>query len=187
MNLASDYIEDNEESKALLSNTINDVSAKTDLSIGGKKSTKSRKNVSASNTIAEVDEMDGHEFEKWCAKLLGENAFEGVSLTKASGDQGVDVLAAKDGIKYAFQCKCYASDLSNTPVQEVAAGMKLYKCHVGVVMTNRHFSSGAKELAAATGVLLWDREKLISMIPHKTEVQGEEAFDADSIIAEFKE
>ena len=31
-------------------------------------------------------------------------------------------------------------------------------------MTNQHFTNGAKELANATGVLLWDREKLFQMM-----------------------
>ena len=36
-------------------------------------------------------------------------------------------------------------------------------------MTNRHFTSGAKELAKATGVLLWDREKLLQMMSNEEE------------------
>lgn len=32
------------------------------------------------------------------------------------------------------------------------------------VLTNSHFTGGAKELAARTGTLLWDREKIISML-----------------------
>ena len=47
------------------------------------------------------------------------------------------------GNKYAIQCKCYSSDLGNSPVQEVHAGKSMYNCHVGVVMTNRHFTSGS--------------------------------------------
>lgn len=31
-------------------------------------------------------------------------------------------------------------------------------------MTNQYFTAGAKELAEATGVLLWDREKLEEML-----------------------
>ena len=85
-------------------------------------------------------------------------------MTKGSGAQGVDILAIKDSIKYAIQCKNYASHLGNTPVQEVNAGKLYYKCHVGVVMTNSTFTQGAKELAAATGVLLWDRIVLSKMI-----------------------
>lgn len=108
--------------------------------------------------------MEGHEFEYWCAELLRKNGFTDVEVTKGSGDQGVDVLAVKDGIRYAIQCKCYSSNLGNGPVQEVNAGKSLYRCHVGVVMTNRHFTPSAKELATATGVLLWDRDKLEEML-----------------------
>lgn len=110
-----------------------------------------------------IDNYNGLEFENWCATLLKNNGFVNVEITKASGDQGVDILAQKNDIKYAIQCKCYSSDLGNSPIQEVHAGKSMYNCHVGVVMTNRHFTNGAKELAKATGVLLWDREKLLQM------------------------
>ncbi len=113
--------------------------------------------------MEEVDDMDGREFEEWCADLLISNGFINVKGTPASGDQGVDITAQKDDVKYAFQCKCYTSDLGNTPVQEVFAGKCMYDCHVGVVMSNRYFTSGAKVLAEKTGVLLWDRDKLASM------------------------
>lgn len=111
-----------------------------------------------------VDGMDGHDFEYWCAELLKKRGFQNVEVTKGSGDQGVDVLAEKDGIKYAIQCKCYSHDLGNSPIQEVESGRIFYGCHVGVVMTNRYFTSGAKELAKKTGTLLWDRDYIEKMI-----------------------
>lgn len=114
--------------------------------------------------LARIDCMEGHAFERWCADLLRKNGFTNVEVTKGSGDQGVDVLAVKDGIRYAVQCKCYSSDLGNKPVQEVHAGKAMYHCQVGAVMTNRRFTPGAKALAEATGVLLWDREKLVEML-----------------------
>ena len=114
--------------------------------------------------IASIDGMEGHDFEYFCADLLRRNGFSEVSVTKGSGDQGVDVLATKGGIKYAVQCKNYASPLSNTPIQEANAGKTFYNCHVGVVMTNSTFTTGAKSLAQATGVLLWDRAVLQTMI-----------------------
>lgn len=112
------------------------------------------------DAVSEVDGMDGHEFEYFCADLLRKDGFSEVSVTKGSGDQGVDILATKGGIRYAIQCKNYASALGNTPVQEVNAGKTFYNCHVGVVMTNSTFTAGAKTLAQATGVLLWDRAVL---------------------------
>ena len=108
--------------------------------------------------------MEGHEFEHWCADLLKKNGFSNVEVTVGSGDQGVDVLARKDGIRYAIQCKCYSKDLGNKPVQEVNTGKTIYHCQIGVVMTNRYFTKGAKDAADATGVLLWDRNKLKQMM-----------------------
>ena len=111
-----------------------------------------------------IDCMEGHEFEHFCAKLLVKNGFTNVEVTQASGDQGVDIIAIKDELKYAIQCKNYSSHLGNTPIQEVCAGKMYYQCHVAAVMTNTTFTSGAKELAKATGVLLWDRTMLEKLI-----------------------
>lgn len=121
-------------------------------------------NFANTKTLGTIDTMDGHEFEHWCADLLRKNGFSNVEVTPASGDHGVDVLAEKDGVNYAIQCKCYSNDLGNTPVQEVYAGKEMYRCQVGVVMTNRYFTTGAKQLAEQTRVLLWDRDKLQSLI-----------------------
>lgn len=111
-----------------------------------------------------VDLMEGHDFEHWCANLLLKTGFSSADVTPGSGDQGVDIVAVKEGVRYAVQCKCYSSDLGNKPIQEVYAGKEMYNCQVGVVMTNRHFTNGAKELAGRTRVLLWDREVLASLI-----------------------
>ena len=107
--------------------------------------------------------LDGYQFEYYCADLLKNNGFQNVIVTKGSGDQGVDITAIKDGVRYAFQCKYYSTSLGNTPVQEVYAGKVIYNCHVGVVMTNSTFTKGAIEAAEKTGVLLWDGDKIRSM------------------------
>lgn len=117
--------------------------------------------------IDEIDNMEGIAFEKVCADILSYNGFKNVEVTQGSGDQGIDVLAEKDGIKYAIQCKRYSNKLGNTPIQEVHAGRKYYKCQIGVVMTNNYFTKGAVELAEETGTLLWDRDKLIEMMENK--------------------
>lgn len=120
-----------------------------------------------SDIMLRVDNMEGLDFEFWCADLLRKIGFSGVEVTRGSGDQGVDVLAEKDGIHYAIQCKCYSSDLGNKPVQEVNTGKAVYHCQIGAVMTNRHFTAGAKEAAQATGVLLWDRDWIQSKLERR--------------------
>ena len=110
------------------------------------------------------DDLNGNEFENFCAKVLRYNGFEKVSLTQGSGDQGVDIIAYKDSIKYGIQCKCYSADIGNKAVQEVLAGKTFYDCDVGVVLTNRHFTKSAVELAKKSRIRLWDRDKLLQMV-----------------------
>lgn len=122
------------------------------------------KNSSNQVNTARFDEMDGHEFERFCANVLRQNGFENVSVTIGSGDQGIDIIAYKDGIKYGIQCKCYHSDIGNKAVQEVYAGKTFYNCHVGIVLTNRDFTRSAIDLAEKDGIILWNRTKLLQMI-----------------------
>lgn len=111
-------------------------------------------------SMAHIDKMEGHEFEQFTADLLRKLGYERVEVTPGSGDQGVDVIAVKNGKRYAIQCKRYAQKLGNKPVQEVFAGKTIYGCSIAVVLTNNYFTEGAKEAAKATGVELWDRDTL---------------------------
>lgn len=104
-----------------------------------------------------MDAMEGHDFEYYCADLLRDNGFLEVEVTKGSGDFGADILAEKDGITYAFQCKCYDKPIGVKAVQEIYAGRDYYGRMVGVVMTNQYFTQPAVELAQKLNIMLWDR------------------------------
>ncbi|WP_026519091.1 restriction endonuclease [Butyrivibrio sp. FCS006] len=110
-----------------------------------------------------MDEMEGHDFEYYCADLLKANCFLEVEVTKGSGDFGADILAEKDGITYAVQCKCYDKPIGVKAVQEVYAGRDYYDRMVGVVMTNQYFTQPAVELARKLNIMLWDRGYLDDM------------------------
>ena len=114
--------------------------------------------------LDDIDMFDGREFEIFCAKIIRKNGFSNVKVTPVSGDQGVDIIAYKDNLKYAFQCKHYSNSLGNKPIQEVFAGKTFYQCNVAVVITNSTFTEGAKVLAKSTGVLLWDRSVLHKLV-----------------------
>lgn len=114
--------------------------------------------------IRSLDEIEGHEFEYYCAELLKKRGFEEVSVTKGSGDYGVDVLAEKDGVTYAIQCKAYTTPVGVKAVQEAYAGREFYDCMVGAVLTNQYFTKPAVEAAKKFKILLWDRGYLDSMI-----------------------
>lgn len=120
--------------------------------------------VYSENIATDIDNMEGHQFEYFCADVLRRNGYENVYVTKGSGDQGVDIRAERDGIKYAIQCKRYNNLVGNSAVQEVCTGKEFYGCHVGIVMSNNYFTKSAHELADKTGVVLWDRNKLLELM-----------------------
>lgn len=114
--------------------------------------------------IRSLDEIEGHDFEYYCAELLKKRGFEEVFVTKGSGDYGVDVLAEKDGVTYAIQCKAYTTPVGVKAVQEAYAGREFYDRMVGAVLTNQYFTKPAVEAAKKLKILLWDRGYLDSMI-----------------------
>ena len=112
----------------------------------------------------EFDLLEGHEFEYYCADLLMKRGFEAVEVTRGSGDYGIDILAERDGVTYAIQCKCYSAPVGVKAVQEAYAGRDYYDCMVGAVLTNQYFTQPAVEAAKKLKILLWDRGYLESMI-----------------------
>ena len=111
-----------------------------------------------------LDEMEGHDFEYFCAELLEQNGFIDVEVTKGSGDYGVDVLAEKDGVTYAVQCKRYDGPVGVKAVQEAYAGRDYYDRMVGAVMTNQYFTEPAVAASRKLKILLWDRGYLETMM-----------------------
>ncbi len=114
-----------------------------------------------------IDDMEGHEFEYFCAGLLKDNGFMEVEVTKGSGDYGIDILAEKEGVTYAIQCKCYADPVGVKAVQEAYAGRDYYDRMVGAVLTNQYFTAPAVDAAKKLKILLWDRGYLEDMMEGK--------------------
>lgn len=112
----------------------------------------------------DFDSMNGQEFEDFCVKVLRRNGFINVKVTQGSGDHGIDVLANKNGKRYAIQCKCYSQNVGNKAVQEAYSGKDIYSADIAAVMTNRFFTRQAQMDARKLGVQLWDRNKLNNLI-----------------------
>lgn len=115
-------------------------------------------------SLHDLDDIDGIDFEELTCDILVANGFETAENTQASMDFGVDVLACKDGITYAIQCKRYHGPVGIEAVQQIYAGRAYYECHVAVVLTNQYFTSNAHKLADKIGVALWDRDMLEQLL-----------------------
>jgi len=100
-----------------------------------------------------IDDLGPLEFEQFCADVMSDYGWQS-KTTKGSGDQGVDVVAERDGIKAVLQCKKYTSPIGNKAVQEAHAGKVHYNASIAAVVSNMPFTQSAKELASTTGVHL---------------------------------
>lgn len=98
----------------------------------------------------------GHAFEYYCADVLRNYGYINVNVTVGSGDYGVDILAEKDGLKWAIQCKYYNSHIGIKSIQEVYTGCSYYECDKAMVMTNTDFTKDAINLANKLDVCLFD-------------------------------
>lgn len=124
-------------------------------------------------TCEAYEEMDGHDFEYFCADLLSRRGFSEVEVTKGSGDYGIDILAEKDGVTYAIQCKRYTTPVGVKAIQEAYTGRDFYDRMVGAVMTNQYFTTPAVEAAKKLKILLWDGGYLAEMVEEeKREIIG---------------
>lgn len=104
-----------------------------------------------------IDDMDGNEFEHYCAMLLEKVGYIEPEITPGSHDYGVDIITEREGITYAFQCKCYSEPVGVAAIMQIYAGRDYYGKMVGVVMTNQYFTGPAVKMADKLNILLWDR------------------------------
>nr|WP_321498668.1 SUMF1/EgtB/PvdO family nonheme iron enzyme [uncultured Methanolobus sp.] len=117
--------------------------------------------------MAEIDQMSGYEFEEYIATLYNSLGYS-VQQTALSGDQGADLVLAKNGERIAVQTKRYTNKVSNKAIQEVVASKALYGCNRCIVVTNNYFTKPATELADVNDVELVDRTQLKNLIYNVT-------------------
>ena len=114
-------------------------------------------------TLKEIDKMKGLDFEVFVGELLTQHGYKTQNI-KGSGDFGVDVIAEKNGTKYAVQVKRYTSNVSRTAISDAVAGKFHWDCEKAWVVTNSYFTSDAKLLATSTACKLTDRDDLKRMM-----------------------
>lgn len=108
-----------------------------------------------------IDRMNGFEFEEFVSEILIAKGYRDVTVTKKTGDFGVDAtcfpVSPKDKRRIAIQIKRYNSPVSVGAVQEVVAGAAMYKAELKIVITNSTFTTNAKLLAENNDCVLVDR------------------------------
>ncbi|WP_281885718.1 restriction endonuclease [Paenibacillus sp. YYML68] len=112
------------------------------------------------SNIRDIDKLEGIAFEDFMASVFQRQGYI-VSGTKASGDDGIDLIIETHGRRIGVQCKRYSGNVSVSAVQEVYAGKGMYDCDEALVVTNSYYTHPARRMADKLGVALWDRNNLI--------------------------
>ncbi|OBK81157.1 restriction endonuclease [Mycobacterium sp. 1165178.9] len=115
----------------------------------------------AKSGLRAIDRMSGTEFEEFVAAQLRIAGYS-VAPTASTGDYGVDLIAKKDGLRMAVQCKRLAKAVGVAAVQQVVAGALHHGCNRTVVVTNQTFTKAARQLASTHQCRLVGRTQLRS-------------------------
>lgn len=117
---------------------------------------------------------DPYEYERWCAGQLAKHGWQ-AEATRASADQGVDVVAVKNGVKVALQCKLHRDAIGNKAIQEVHAAAAFIDATHAAVVAPADYTRAARQLAGKLGVLLLHHTQLARLDELLAEATGHEA------------
>ena len=109
-----------------------------------------------------TDAMSPKQYEEYCAERLRSGGWQ-ATTTKSSGDQGIDILAEREGVIAVFQCKLVSSPVGNKAVQEALGGKAFANADVAFVVSNAQFTESAQQLASVSGVRLLHHSELADL------------------------
>lgn len=137
--------------------------------------------------LTDLELVSGYEFEHILAEILSRVDGE-AQVTKASGDQGVDVVWFRESETVGIQAKAYdkKNPVGNSAVQEIYTGATVlnseYEIDTAAVVTTSRYTNSAREAAANSDVTLYGRKQLEKWL-------DDAELDADSmgdILAEIR-
>lgn len=85
------------------------------------------------------------------------------SKTPAGGDKGVDILATKESVTIAVQCKNWSTKVNIGAVQEVYSGKDYYNADFAIVLSESGATAQALELSGKLKTLIINKERIRSV------------------------
>ncbi len=110
-------------------------------------------------TLCSIDTMDGTQFEEFLTVLFTHLGYR-VQHVGMSHDFGADLVLTSSHQRIVVQAKRYARNVGIGAVQEALGAVQYYRGTRGMVVASSGFTEPARELAARSGVELWDRQRL---------------------------
>ncbi len=101
-------------------------------------------------------------YERHVAECLRRYGWD-AKATQASGDQGIDVHATKNGFTLVVQCKLYSNPVGNDAVQQIIAGRSFARADFAAVVSNAEFTRAARQLASSADVFLFHHDQIVDL------------------------
>lgn len=115
-------------------------------------------------TISDIDSVSGYDFEEILLYLFRYFGYK-TTLTKKSGDYGVDLFARNKSAKYCIQAKLYYNhSVGASAVQQIHTAKEYFGYDYAVVVTNAKYSKQAIDMANQLNIVLLAREDLSKML-----------------------
>lgn len=103
-------------------------------------------------------------FEEAVCAVLRTLGYTSVTRTRASGDEGVDILCADElGARVIVQCKRWKGNVGSVDVQKLAGAKATLQAHRALMVTTGGYTAPAIDLGARAGVECWDGQTLAGM------------------------
>jgi HJR/Mrr/RecB family endonuclease len=106
--------------------------------------------------------LDGYEFERATAEVLRKHQFM-ATVTRGSGDGGVDIEVTRNGLRGVVQCKAHVACAGPNVVRDLYGVIHHCGAAFGIVVSRGGFSQGAINFARDKPILFLNTDDLIAM------------------------
>ena len=106
--------------------------------------------------------MKGVRFEESLADLYRKMGYS-VRQTKGSGDEGIDLILEKEGIKIVVQCKGHAKPIGVGVVRDLYGAMMHFGAPTAVLACPAGFTEGVMQFVRGKPIKLVSAKELIEM------------------------
>jgi restriction endonuclease Mrr len=121
-------------------------------------------------TLGDWIALNATEFEHECARLLRAAGYDHVTVTQASGDGGIDVIAQSGEQRYAVQCKKYRGVIDPTDVRALAGVASINGYTGAIFMTTGTMTPETLRFAQRAQMTVYSGQQLVDLARRVTPV-----------------
>lgn len=104
--------------------------------------------------------MTEFEYQDACVEYLKKHDFVRVELTPRYVDENVDIIAEKDGERYAIKCFCNSDDINRSSLSNLLTAKKYYRCKIACICCQTSINERIRRIAEDKTIEIKSRFRL---------------------------